>query len=202
MLNETNAQKDGVITRTERPAHRPVFADDLIITGPLVHIGRPWNKQARTICIKNRDFDEIDLTIAPDNFLPRSAYRPGDVRGELNAYRASIDEWPRQRLPGFWFVPEDDTDHWSMVCGEELRFYTHFYQSKEKSRKFVFFEVADGPVLDAVAWLRETGSRPESDEFLNRFGNVRLVQREPSPEEMKWIPRPLTSYFRSVVSQR
>jgi hypothetical protein len=61
MFHESNAQRNGIITRSERPTHIPVSADDLVLSGPLIHIATPWSKQARTVCRQKSDYDDIPI---------------------------------------------------------------------------------------------------------------------------------------------
>ena len=70
--NETGSQKDGTIRRDT--AFRP--ADQMILQGPLFHVGNPLYKTPRTVCGSNKAYDVIDLTTAPDDYLPRTNYGP------------------------------------------------------------------------------------------------------------------------------
>ena len=70
--NETASQKDGTIQRNT--AFRP--ADQMILQGPLFHVGNPLYKTPRTICNTNKAYDVIDLTSAPEGYLPRTNYGP------------------------------------------------------------------------------------------------------------------------------
>ncbi|MBN7761636.1 N-6 DNA methylase [Nitratireductor aquibiodomus] len=70
--NETASQKDGTIQRSTR--FRP--ADQMILQGPLFHVGNPLYKTPRSVCNSNKAYDVIDLTAVPDDYLPRSNYGP------------------------------------------------------------------------------------------------------------------------------
>jgi N-6 DNA Methylase len=70
--HETGAQKDGTIKR--ETAFRP--ADEIILQGPLFHVGNPLYKTPRALSRTNADYDVIDLTLAPDDYLPRTNYGP------------------------------------------------------------------------------------------------------------------------------
>lgn len=75
--NETASQKDGTIQRSTR--FRP--ADQIILQGPLFHVGNPLYKTPRSVCNSNKAYDVIDLTAVPDDYLPRSNYGPAvDIR--------------------------------------------------------------------------------------------------------------------------
>nr|CAD6609842.1 class I SAM-dependent DNA methyltransferase [Rhizobium sp. TCK] len=70
--NETAAQKDGTIRR--ETCFRP--ADQMILQGPLFHVGNPLYKTPKAISRTNADYLVIDLTTAPDDYLPRTNYGP------------------------------------------------------------------------------------------------------------------------------
>lgn len=73
MWDETNAQKAGTIKRETR------FPNDLrewIVSGPHFYVGNPASKTPRAICKEKADYDVLDLTELPDDYLPRSNYVP------------------------------------------------------------------------------------------------------------------------------
>lgn len=72
LWDETNAQKDGSIER--KTAFRA--ASDMVLQGPLFHIGNPLYKTPRALSRTNADYDVIDIVAAPDNYLPRTNYGP------------------------------------------------------------------------------------------------------------------------------
>lgn len=73
MWHETNAQKDGTIHRN---TIFPQTLWQLIFSGPHFYVGNPFNKTPRRICQEKSDYDIIDLTIIPDDYLPRTNYIP------------------------------------------------------------------------------------------------------------------------------
>jgi len=73
MWHETNAQKDGTIRRETR---YPDAASDWILSGPHFFVGNPFYKTPRATCRLNSDYDILDLTELPDDYLPRSNYVP------------------------------------------------------------------------------------------------------------------------------
>ena len=70
--NETSAQKDGTIQR--KTTFRA--ADEMILQGPLFHVGNPLYKTPRSVSRTSADYDVIDLTTAPMDYLPRTNYGP------------------------------------------------------------------------------------------------------------------------------
>lgn len=73
MWHETGAQRDGTIERYTGFANSP---DEFILSGPHFYVGNPLNKTPRAVCDSNKAYDQIDLEYIPDDYLPRSNYRP------------------------------------------------------------------------------------------------------------------------------
>jgi hypothetical protein len=71
--NETNSQKDGTIRRDTQFAEK---AEELILSGPHFFVANPLNKTPRYPCKLNSDYDVLDLTVLPDDYLPRTNYVP------------------------------------------------------------------------------------------------------------------------------
>ena len=70
--NETAAQKAGTIKR-ETSFRDPT---EMIIQGPLFHVGNPLYKTPKAISRTNADYEVIDLMEAPEDYLPRTNYGP------------------------------------------------------------------------------------------------------------------------------
>ncbi len=84
--DESGGQRNGEITRQDNPSFEPTSPDDVILTGPLFFVGNPFYKTSRTRCTKNSDFDPLDLTTLPEDFLPRTVYKPGDKGGNRTKF--------------------------------------------------------------------------------------------------------------------
>lgn len=78
--NETASQKDGTIRR--ETAFRQ--ADQIILQGPLFHVGNPLYKTPKSLNRTKADYEVIDLTSVPDDYLPRTNYVPAT---EIFEYR-------------------------------------------------------------------------------------------------------------------
>ncbi|MEI7928825.1 MAG: hypothetical protein WCH40_09765 [Verrucomicrobiales bacterium] len=77
MFDETNAHVAGTIIRNkDRSAPFASSADDWIVSGPHFFVSNPLNKTPRRICAGNKQYDLIDLESIPDDYLPRTNYRP------------------------------------------------------------------------------------------------------------------------------
>jgi hypothetical protein len=71
--NETGSQQAGTI---RRETNFPADSSELVISGPHFYVGSPLYKTPRTICTEKGHYDCLDLTNLPDNYLPRTNYRP------------------------------------------------------------------------------------------------------------------------------
>ena len=85
--NETTDQHNGNIQN--ETAFRPT--DQMILQGPLFHVGNPLYKTPKAISRTNADYLVIDLTTAPDDYLPRTNFGPAldmeDYRSRLTPCR-------------------------------------------------------------------------------------------------------------------
>lgn len=83
LWNEKLAQDDKTIAR--RPGTDPGFAatpHDWVLSGPHFFLANPFNKTPRKVCTANGHYDTIDLQTLPDDYLPRTNYRPMPDRAE------------------------------------------------------------------------------------------------------------------------
>ncbi len=102
MWHETMQQKDGTISR--RPSTDPGFAatpHDGVLSGPHFFLANPFNKTPRKACTANGHYDIIDLQTLPDDYLPRTNYRPMPDRAEYlrRTPRVSWLDWETLEVP-------------------------------------------------------------------------------------------------------
>ena len=71
--HETGARDDGTIRRETRFPDGP---EEWILSGPHFFVGNPLNKSPRRECKEKADYDCIDLTTIPEDYLPRTNYVP------------------------------------------------------------------------------------------------------------------------------
>jgi hypothetical protein len=83
MWDETNAvKKDGTIRRdTSFPAN----PTELILSVPLFNVVNPLYQTPKAVCNTNRAYDCLDLITLPDDYLPRTNYRPDVSPSEYRA---------------------------------------------------------------------------------------------------------------------
>ena len=75
MWNETTDRKppDPVFQRRTDFYSHP---RDMILQGPILGLSTPYAKCPRPNCKSNKDYEVVDLTVIPDNYLPRVNYTP------------------------------------------------------------------------------------------------------------------------------
>ena len=107
------------LARDQRPAGRhdppgdalPARAPRVDPVGPHFFVGNPLGKTPRRACRLNSDYDCIDLTAIPDDYLPRTNYVPACGRDEYARripsvpWAADAPDGPSRRVTG----------HYSMV---------------------------------------------------------------------------------------
>ena len=71
--HETMSQREGTIRRETRFPKEP---EELVLSGPHFSVGNPLNKTPRQNGTKSSDYDVLDLTMLPDDHLPRTNYVP------------------------------------------------------------------------------------------------------------------------------
>lgn len=204
MFHETNSQRDGIITRHDDPSFQPMTPDEWVISGPHFYVGTPLNKSPRSRCVASTHYDDIDLTEIPADYLPLAVYRPGNRDSDLTAFASAIPEWPKPSHLGFWPVRDFEIPLWERLLGEKVRLYgiDRSTPGAKTARQFAYFGVWEGPVEEALAWLRQHSEDPDTREFARRFGTMRLQQGEPSDEEIGRIPVPLTVRYRYINRKR
>jgi hypothetical protein len=99
MFNETYARDDGTLIRAaDRSAPFATAPEDWVISGPHFFLARPFNKTPRTICSANGHYDSLDLESLPDDYLPRTNYRPME-NGEEFLCRVPRVPWVEEGQP-------------------------------------------------------------------------------------------------------
>ncbi|MGC8490205.1 MAG: Eco57I restriction-modification methylase domain-containing protein [Syntrophobacteraceae bacterium] len=99
MWDETNAVKGSTIRRETR---FPKSVDEWVLSGPHFFVGNPFYKTPRSQCRLNSDYDVLDLTELPDDYLPRTNYVPACDAGEY-LRRTPKAPWENERpVSGFF----------------------------------------------------------------------------------------------------
>jgi hypothetical protein len=101
MWHETNAQKDSTI---RRDTSFPTDPSELVLSGPHFYVGRPFNKTPRRSCTANSHYDCLDLTNLPDDYLPRTNYRPDVSPSEYRARTPRVPWGEKKPVTEFYRV--------------------------------------------------------------------------------------------------
>jgi hypothetical protein len=81
MFDESAARTAGTIVRRgDRASIFAGSADEWIISGPHFFVANPLHQTPKSICDTHRAYDHIELENLPDNYLPRTNYRPAENR--------------------------------------------------------------------------------------------------------------------------
>jgi hypothetical protein len=99
--NETIAQQDGTI---RRDTSFPADPTELALSGPHFYVGSPLYKTPRAICTEKGHYDCLDLTTLPDDYLPRTNYRPDVSPSEYLARTARVPWREKKPVTEFYRV--------------------------------------------------------------------------------------------------
>lgn len=98
--NETTSQQNGITKRKTCFSGRPC---DMIYSGPHISVGNPISKTPRSVCTLNSDYDSIDLTRIPEEYIQRTNYiincSPDEFRRKAPTVSWGtnyLDEWHLQ----------------------------------------------------------------------------------------------------------
>ena len=75
MWHETGDRKTDPPVFKRETAFRD-YPKDLILTGPVIGLANPLAKNPNRNCHSHQDYEDIDLTVISDSYLPRSNYTP------------------------------------------------------------------------------------------------------------------------------
>ena len=166
MWHETGAQKDGTIVRESGFVDS---TDDFVLSGPHFFVGNPFNKTPRSVCTLNSHYDVLDLEFLPDDYLPRSNYRPACSAAEYQARipRVSwvepgeneprkVTEYYRQAFRGMLSQSGERTLIGALVCPGVG--HIHGVQTTVfKSVKDLIFQSAFSSSIIADFYVKSTG---------------------------------------------
>lgn len=114
--NEVNAQNDGTI---RRETQFPGFSQQLVLSGPHFHVGKPLHQTPKEVCNTNRAYDLLDLTTLPDDYLPRSNYVP-DCSPDEYYRRTTTVPWQETDESGTSLPPKKVTEFYRYTSREML----------------------------------------------------------------------------------
>ena len=97
--NETLSQQDHTIRRETR---FPEDASEWILSGPHFSVGKPMHQTPRRVCATNRAYDTIDLTVIPDDYLPRTNYVPDCAPAEYRRRTPDVPWEPGAKVSDYY----------------------------------------------------------------------------------------------------
>ena len=185
MWHETGAQRDGTI---RRETQFPESAEDWILSGPHFFVANPLAKTPRSQGRKNSDYDCIDLTSIPDDYLPRTNFVPACNSEE---YRSRIPSVP-------WADGARKINTIPISRGYQLINREMVDPAMERTLvaaieppSVTFIHTAVGTIFNSIRGLLDFASICSSlplDGFIKLSGISHM-----SPIRMKQIPMPITS---------
>ena len=116
--NETTDQTRHTI---KRDTQFPSSAEQMVLSGPHFFVGNPIYKTPRAECRLNSDYDTIDLTVLPENYLQRTNYVP-DCNGSMEEYRNRTPYCP-------WDVLEDPVTKQKTILRRVTEYYRIAYRN-------------------------------------------------------------------------
>lgn len=93
--HESRSQSAGTIKKV---TGFPAGAGETILSGPHFYVANPLYKTPRRVCTQNSQYDSIDLTTIPDDYLPRANFAPACAPGEY-LRRTPTTPWSPENAP-------------------------------------------------------------------------------------------------------
>ncbi|OAF12402.1 hypothetical protein AYJ54_06110 [Bradyrhizobium centrolobii] len=57
---------------------------EMVISGPMFHVGNPFSKTPKAVCRTNADYQVVELTTVPEDYMPRTNYAPAVEMRDYN----------------------------------------------------------------------------------------------------------------------
>jgi hypothetical protein len=114
MFDENMSQQKGILGR-----RKPIddgfaqFPSSWVLSGPHFYVANPLSQTPKRICETHRAYDNVDLEVIPDDYLPRTNYHPMADRAEY-ARRTPTVSWRETvslTLPWEEFTPAEQEAH-------------------------------------------------------------------------------------------
>ena len=119
MFDETKAQSEKTTLRQTQFATE---AQQWVLSGPHFFVGTPFYKTPRKVCALNADYDVLDLSNLPDDYLPRTNYIPACDPAEY-----------QYRIPRVSWIEEGETEAKRVTAYYRLVFRSMVDYSAERT---------------------------------------------------------------------
>jgi hypothetical protein len=122
MWHETMQQKDGTISRRSNSDNGfATTPEDWVLSGPHFFVTNPFHQTPMRVCNTHRAYEKPDLETLPDDYLPRTNYRPMADKAEY-----------LRRIPRVSWVEEGETEGRPVTRFFRLTFRNLISQGAEK----------------------------------------------------------------------
>jgi len=171
--NETIAQQDCTI---RRDTSFPADPTELVLSGPHFYVGSPLYKTPRFVCTEKGHYDCLDLITLPDDYLPRTNYRPDVSPSEYFARTPRVpwgDKLPisssyrwiaRRRLPA-----ANERTLTSAIQPPELSHIDACFSIATQKKETLLALAAYSFSIIADYWIKTTGKTDLRNELISRF---------------------------------
>lgn len=125
MFDQTYAERDGsIIRRLNSDDGFAYTPEDWVLSGPHFYLANPFYKTPRKVCTEKGHYDIVDLETLPENYLPRTNYRPMSDRAEYLGHIPNVS----------WVEPGEVT---SRPVSDYYRLASRFMLSQSGERTLV-----------------------------------------------------------------
>ena len=171
--NETIAQQDGTI---RRDTDFPENASELVLSGPHFYVGSPLYKTPRAVCTEKGHYDCLDLTTIPDDYLPRTNYRPNVTAAEYLARTPRVPWGEQKRITSFYRLIArrrlPSANERTLICSIQPPRPGHIDACFSIAFKAKTNLIAVGAFAISILgdyWIKTTGKTDLRDELSSRF---------------------------------
>lgn len=106
LWHETSSQNDGIIER--ETAFRRL--EEMVLQGPIFHVGNPLYKTPRTICQSNKAYDVINLKLISIDYVPRTNFGAA----------VNQTEFQRRMTKCQWDPAKSHADHYRVAFRRQI----------------------------------------------------------------------------------
>ncbi len=103
MFDENMSQQNGTTRRRPKGDNGFVVStEDWVLSGPHFYLANPFSQTPKRVCETHRAYDSVDLQAIPDDYLPRTNYRPMADRAEYLRRTPSVSWSEQESLSLLW----------------------------------------------------------------------------------------------------
>ena len=113
--------------------------------------------------------------------------------------------WPKAALPGFWPLRNSEQlPAWEVLLGEKPRIYGDEASGmvSGNAHGYLCLSKAAGNIPAALAYLTEHPEEKDLQRIKDEAGDFEVEQVSQGDVDFKYLPRPITQYYRYVNRRR